>query len=58
MTEQQPTARRPARARLHARQNSPWERRRAVRTSAHHAHDAVDLAELLDMLGLHAQEGR
>jgi hypothetical protein len=39
--------------------NSPaWQRHRAARTVAHHATDAGDLAELLDMLGLTAIEGR
>lgn len=39
--------------------NSPaWQRYRAARTLAHHATDARDLAELLDMLGLTAAEGR
>ncbi|HEY7596108.1 MAG TPA: hypothetical protein VH969_23395 [Actinophytocola sp.] len=39
--------------------NSPaWQRYRAARTAAHHATDASDLAELLDMLGLTAIEGR
>jgi hypothetical protein len=35
-----------------------WRRHLAARTIAHHAHDAKDLAELLDMLGLTAAEGR
>lgn len=35
-----------------------WLRHRAARTVAHHAHDAKDLAVLLDMLGLTAAEGR
>ena len=35
-----------------------WQRHRAARTAAHHAHDADDLAELLAMLGLTAEEGR
>jgi hypothetical protein len=34
-----------------------WQRFRAARTLAHHATDATDLAELLDMLGLSACEG-
>lgn len=39
--------------------NSPaWQRHRAARTVAHHATDAADLTELLDMLGLTALEGR
>lgn len=37
---------------------STWQRHRAVRTVAHHATDAADLAELLAMLGLTAIEGR
>jgi hypothetical protein len=32
--------------------------RRAVRTVAHHAKDAAELVELLDMLGLAAAQGR
>jgi hypothetical protein len=35
-----------------------WHRRRAVRTCAHHAVDAADLAQLLAMLGLDPREGR
>ena len=35
-----------------------WQRHRAARTVASQAHDAKDLAELLDMLGLTAAEGR
>jgi hypothetical protein len=39
--------------------NSPaWQRFRAARTLAHHAGDAAELAELLDILGLTAAEGR
>ncbi|ASR36784.1 hypothetical protein BAY61_19280 [Prauserella marina] len=34
------------------------ERHRAARAIAHHATGAADLAELLDMLGLGAEEGR
>ncbi|HEV2779086.1 MAG TPA: hypothetical protein VGX25_06745 [Actinophytocola sp.] len=41
-----------------ARKASQWERRRAVRTCAHHAVDAAEFAELLEMLGLSAAEGR
>ena len=32
--------------------NSQWEQQRAVRTLAHHAADAAELATFLDMLGL------
>jgi hypothetical protein len=35
-----------------------WWRHRAARTVAHHARDAKDLAEFLDMLGLTAADGR
>lgn len=35
-----------------------WQRHRAARLVAHHARDAQDLVELLDMLGLSAEEGR
>lgn len=35
-----------------------WQRHHAARTVAGHARDAKDLAELLDMLGLTAAEGR
>jgi hypothetical protein len=35
-----------------------WVRHRAVHTCAHHATDAPDLAELLEMLGLSAEEGQ
>ncbi|TDV44101.1 hypothetical protein [Actinophytocola oryzae] len=35
-----------------------WQRHRAARTVACQAHDAEDLALLLDMLGLTASEGR
>jgi hypothetical protein len=39
--------------------NSPaWQRFRAARTVAHHAVDAAEVAELLDILGLTAAEGR
>jgi hypothetical protein len=37
---------------------SAWQRHRAARTVASQARDAQDLAELLDMLGLTAAEGR
>lgn len=37
---------------------SPWQRHHAARMVASHAHDAQDLTELLDMLGLTAIEGR
>jgi hypothetical protein len=38
--------------------NSPaWQRFRAARTVAHHAADAAEVAELLDILGLTAAEG-
>ena len=37
---------------------SAWQRHRAARTVAGQARDAHDLAELLDMLGLTAAEGR
>jgi hypothetical protein len=37
---------------------TPQQRYRAVRTLAHHAHDANELAELLKMLGLTPDEGR
>ena len=41
-----------------SRRNSPaWQRFRAARTLAHHATDAAELAELLDILGLTAAEG-
>ncbi len=40
------------------RDNSPTERHRAVRFLASRANDAGDLGQLLDMLGLHAEEGR
>ena len=47
MTDERPTRRSPA-----------WQRHRAARTLAQHATDAANLAELLDMLGLTALEGR
>jgi len=34
-----------------------WRRHRAVRALAHHARDAAELATLLDMLDLTAEEG-
>jgi hypothetical protein len=40
------------------RTSPAWQRFRAVRTLAHHATDAADLATLLDVLGLTAAEGR
>ncbi|NUR80766.1 MAG: hypothetical protein HOQ21_10020 [Dermatophilaceae bacterium] len=43
---------------LKARELSTWETRRAARTLAHHATDAADLAQLLDMLGLTAAHGK
>lgn len=36
---------------------TPRQRCRAVRTVAHHAQDAAELARLLDMLGLSPEEG-
>jgi hypothetical protein len=39
-------------------QSPLWQRHRAARTLAHHATDATDLAQLLDMLGVSAIEGR
>lgn len=38
-------------------QPTPAQRSRAVRSVAHHAHDAAELRELLDMLGLSPEEG-
>lgn len=40
-----------------AHEPTPQERARAVRATAHHARDAAQLAELLDMLGLDPEEG-
>ncbi|WP_243788230.1 hypothetical protein [Saccharopolyspora gloriosae] len=40
-----------------AHEPTPQERARAVRATAHHAEDAAQLAELLDMLGLAPEEG-
>jgi hypothetical protein len=40
------------------RTSPAWQRFQAVRTLAHHATDAADLATLLDVLGLTAAEGR
>jgi hypothetical protein len=40
-----------------AKGSSSWERRRATRTVAHHAVDAADAAELLEMIGLTAADG-
>lgn len=40
------------------RTSPAWQRFRAVRTLAHHATNAADLATLLDELGLTAAEGR
>jgi hypothetical protein len=37
---------------------TPQQRRRAVRAVAHHARDAGELAQLLDMLDLAPSEGR
>lgn len=37
---------------------SPWQRHKAARTVAGRARDAEDLAELLEMLGLNAADGR
>ncbi len=34
-----------------------WQRHRAARSLAHHARDADELAVLLDMFGLTAEEG-
>lgn len=45
-------------ASMHARPLSDWEKRRAARTTAHHATDAGDYARLLDMLGLTAADGK
>lgn len=45
-------------AHARARTLSPWEKRRAVRTAAHHATNAPDLAHLLAMLGLAAADGK
>ena len=36
---------------------TPEQRFRAVRSAAHHARDARELSELLDMLGLTPEEG-
>lgn len=36
---------------------TPAQRSRAVRSTAHHARDAQELAELLDMLDLAPEEG-
>jgi len=38
--------------------NTPLQRQRAVRFIASHADSAEDCAKLLDMLGLHASEGK
>lgn len=38
--------------------SAAWPRYRAARTLAHHATDADELADFLDMLGLTAAEGR
>jgi hypothetical protein len=43
---------------LKPRSLSDWETRRAARTVAHHAIDASDLAQLLEMLGLTAAHGK
>lgn len=43
---------------LHPKPNTPWEERRAARTVAHHAIDAEDCAELLEMLGLDPKKGK
>lgn len=43
---------------LKPRPLSTWETRRAARTTAHHATDAADLAQLLAMLGLTADHGK
>ncbi|MGH3491767.1 MAG: hypothetical protein ACRDRL_00520 [Sciscionella sp.] len=40
------------------RENQPDERTRAVRFLASRAHDAAELTELLDILGLDAADGR
>ena len=42
----------------HPKPNSKWEERRAVRTVAHHALDAEDCVDLLEMLGLKAEAGK
>ncbi|MBK0866850.1 MULTISPECIES: hypothetical protein [unclassified Saccharopolyspora] len=41
-----------------AHEPTPQERAHAVRAVGHHARDADELRELLDMLGLDPQEGR
>jgi hypothetical protein len=43
---------------LSSQDPTPEQRHRAARTIAHHARDATELAELLDMLGLSPEEGR
>ena len=43
---------------MHARTLSAWEKRRAARTTAHHATDSADLAQTLAMLGLTAHDGK
>jgi hypothetical protein len=40
------------------KKSSAWQRHRAARVAAGQARDAKDLAELLAMLGLTAEEGR
>lgn len=45
-------------ASMHARTLSAWEKRRAARTTAHHATDSADLAQTLAMLGLTAHDGK
>ncbi|GAA3359419.1 MULTISPECIES: hypothetical protein [Saccharopolyspora] len=49
---------RPTPQQADAHEPTPQERSRAVRATAHHANDAAQLAELLDMLGLDPDEGR
>lgn len=43
---------------IDAHEPTPQERSRAVQAAAHHARDAEELRELLDMLGLAPEEGR
>lgn len=45
-------------ASLKPRPLSDWEKRRAVRTTAHHSTDAADVSLLLAMLGLKATDGK
>lgn len=43
---------------MNAAQPNKWQRHRAARAMAHYAKDAAELAELLEMAGLTAQEGK